>query len=138
MCRSRQILVGAKQFCPDYSKPFRKILGLQKKVGRYVKNLFMSIRVPLFSNQSMLGAIFAQIFWVFQNVLRYFAWILEDFDQILWNFAWIFSKSKLFGVQLHPYTPPPTPVHQMPLNFLVVSMVPCTLYYVTSEDMYGL
>jgi len=45
----------------------------------------MSIRVPLFSNQRMLGAIFAQIFRVFQNVLR-------DFARILWDFAQIFTK----------------------------------------------
>jgi len=29
---------------------------------RAIKKAFMSIRAPIFSNQSMLGAIFAQIF----------------------------------------------------------------------------
>jgi len=56
----------------------------------------MSIRVPLFSNQRMLGAIFAQIFRVFQNVLR-------DFARILWDFAQIFTKWKLLGLRLHPH-----------------------------------
>ena len=43
----------------------------------------MSIRVPLFSNQSMLGTIFAQIFREFQNVLRDFA----RFQRILPRFS---------------------------------------------------
>jgi len=45
----------------------------------------------------MLGAIFAQIFWEFQKVLR-------DFARILWDFAQIFTKSKRLGVRLPPLT----------------------------------
>jgi len=52
-CWSKKIFGGAKEFCWDSPKLARNIV--QKK-------LIMSIRAPLFSNQSMLGAIFAQIF----------------------------------------------------------------------------
>jgi len=62
----------------------------------------MSIRAPLFSNQSVLGVIFTQIFRESYTVLRDFARILEDFAQVLWDFARIFTKSKLLGVRLHP------------------------------------
>jgi len=77
---------GAKEFCPDVPKLARKILDLQKN-----KKLFMSIRVPLLSNQSMLVAIFAPIFKEFWKVLR--------------DFARIFTKSKLLEVRFHPCTP---------------------------------
>jgi len=62
------------------------------------EKLFMSIRAPLCSNQSMLGAIFSQIYREFYQVLR-------DFVRILWGFARIFTKSKLLGVRLHPLHP---------------------------------
>jgi len=54
-CRSEEVFGGVKEFCPDSPKLARKKLDLHKK-------LFMSIRAPLFSNQSMLGAIFTRIF----------------------------------------------------------------------------
>jgi len=65
----------------------------------------MSIRAPFSSSQSILGAIFAQIFREFVKVLRDFARILWDFAGILWDFARIFTKSKLLGVRLHPCIP---------------------------------
>jgi len=58
----------------------------------------MSFCAPFFSNQSMLGAISAQIFREFLKVFR-------DFARILWDFARIFTKSKLLGVRLHPLHP---------------------------------
>ena len=81
----------------------------------------MSIRAPFFSNQSMLGAIFAQIFREFVKVRRDFSRILWDFAQILWDFArilWDFAristKSKLLGVRVHPLHP--RLLHQCLLN----------------------
>jgi len=41
---------------PNLPKKYFKKSDVQKK------QLFMSIQAPLFSNQSMLGAIFAQVF----------------------------------------------------------------------------
>jgi len=76
---------------PNLPKKYFKRSDLQKK-------LFMSIREPLFSNQSMLAAIFAQIFRKFSKVLRDFAWIL-------WDFVRIFIKSKLLGCSFIPCTP---------------------------------
>jgi len=77
----------------------------------------MSIRAPFFSNQSMLAAIFAQIFREFQRALRDFTRILEDFARIVWDFSRVFTKSKLSGVRLHPlHSRPPTPVLSVALN----------------------
>jgi len=53
---------------------------------------------PVFSNQKMLGAIFAHTFTEFVKVFR-------DFDQILKDFARIFTKPKLLGVYLHSLHP---------------------------------
>ena len=65
-----------------------KFLGVRRNFARILSNLtekyviksdlkkkLLSIRALLFSNQSMLGAIFAQIFRKFYKVLRDFAWI---------------------------------------------------------------
>jgi len=57
-----------------------------------------------FSNQNMLGVIFAQIFRDFVKVLR-------DFIRIFWDFARIFTKSKLWVCGCTPAPPPPAPVH---------------------------
>jgi len=67
----------------------------------------MSIRAPLFSNQSMLDAIFAQIFREFQKVLRDFRGFFPDFMGFLPDFHQI----KTFGGAVAPpVPPPPTPV----------------------------
>jgi len=50
----------------------------------------------IFSNHTTLCAIFAQIFMEFAK-------IFTDFAQISIDFAWILTKSKLFGVRLHPH-----------------------------------
>jgi len=60
----------------------------------------MSIRLSLFLNQSMLGAIFAQIFRKFYEGSQSFSRILYDFARILWDFVRIFTK--LLEVRLHP------------------------------------
>jgi len=52
----------------------------------------------VFSNQKMLGAIFAHTFTEFVKVFRDFALLLKDF-------ARIFTKSKLLGVCLHSLHP---------------------------------
>jgi len=57
-CKSRQMIGGAKEFCLDSPKRAQKYL-ISKKT------FFTSIGAPLFSNQSMLGAIFDQIFGEF-------------------------------------------------------------------------
>ena len=63
----------------------------------------------IFSNQSMLVAIFACSFREFAQIFRDFAKISTDFAQISTDFAlifrdfsWIFTNSKLLGVSLHP------------------------------------
>ena len=66
------------------------------------EKLLMSIRAPLFSNQRLLGDIFAQIFRDFSRVLRDFARSLEDLARMLWDFACIVSKPKLLGECLQP------------------------------------
>jgi len=53
---------------------------------------------PVFSNQKMLGAIFAHTFMDFVEVFR-------DFALILMDFARIFTISKLLGVCLHALHP---------------------------------
>jgi len=58
----------------------------------------MSIRAPLFLNQSMLGATFAQIF-------REFLKVLGDFARILWDFAQIFTNQNFWGCGCTPCTP---------------------------------
>ena len=93
-CRSWQIFGVAKEFCPNSP-------NFPEKNQTKVTSKKKSIRAPFFSNQSMLGAIFAQIFKEFVKVLR-------DFSQILWDFARIFIRLKLLGMRLHPL--PPTPV----------------------------
>jgi len=52
----------------------------------------------VFSNQKMLGAIFAHTFTEFVKVFRDFALLLKDF-------ARIFTKSKHLGVCLHSLHP---------------------------------
>jgi len=60
------------------------------------KQLFMSIRAPFFSNQSMLGAIFAQILE-----------ILPGFYGILAGFS---PNQNFLTCGCTPAPPPPTPV----------------------------
>ena len=86
---------------PNLPEKYFNISDLQKKnlgqFGRHViykKMFFISIRVPLFSNQSMLGAISAQIVKEFYKFLR-------DFPR----FYWIFTISKLLEVRLHSLHP---------------------------------
>jgi len=52
-CRSKQIFGGAKKFCPDSPELARKMTSKKK----LFMSFFTSIRAPLFSNQSMFGAI---------------------------------------------------------------------------------
>jgi len=52
----------------------------------------------VFSNQTMLGAIFAHTFTEFVKVFRDFALLLKDFARNS-------TKSKLLGVCLHPRLP---------------------------------
>ena len=54
-CGSRQIFAGGKEWCPDSAKLARKI----RQINDLQKKRFMSFRALLFSNQSMLGTIFA-------------------------------------------------------------------------------
>jgi len=85
-----------------------KFLGVRRNFARMLPNLpentskqcppkkmlFMSIRAPLFSNQSVLSAICVQKVPEFRG-----------FSRILWDFARIFTISKLLGVQLQPLHP---------------------------------
>jgi len=106
-CKSREILGGTKDFCPNSPKLARKS---SKKSDLQKKQLFMPFWAP-FSNQSMLGAISAHIFMKFTQIFRDFVKVFRDFAQIstyfpriLRDFARIFTKSKLLGVrfQFHP------------------------------------
>jgi len=72
--------LGCEGILPEFSQLSRK-----KSNKNHLQK--MSIRAPFFSNQSMLGAIFAQIFREFVKVRRDFSRILWDFAQILWDFA---------------------------------------------------
>ena len=75
-----------------------------KKVSSH-KKLFVSIRAPLVSNQTMLGAIFAQIFREFYKVLRDFSLILEDFTRISWVLPGFSPNQNFWGygfILLHP------------------------------------
>ena len=96
-CRTRQIFGVAKDFCPNSPKLAQKN---SKRVTSKEK-LSMSFWAPFFSNQSMLGAIFAHIFREFVKVFRDFAWflgILPGFspNQHCWG-----------GLALPPLTPVP-------------------------------
>ena len=86
-CRSRQIL-GMEGFLPEFSQTYLK--KTPKKVTSE-KKLFMSFWAPFFSNQSMLGTIFAHIFRELVKVFR--------------DFARIFTKSELLGGHLYPLHP---------------------------------
>ena len=55
--------------------------------------------VPFLKNQSAYSD--------FANVFTNFAKISTDFARILSDFVRIFTKSKVFGVRLHPLQPPP-------------------------------
>jgi len=65
----------------------------------------MSIPVPLFLNQSMLGVIFAQIFRDFYKVLRDFARILEDFARIYGILLGFSPNQNFWGCGCNPCTP---------------------------------
>jgi len=56
-------------------------------------------------SQTMLGAIFAQIFRDFTEIFGDFVWIFRDFAKIFRDFASVFNKSKLLGGRLHPLHP---------------------------------
>jgi len=75
-------------FLPEFSQTYLK--KTPKKVTSE-KNLFMSFWAPFFSNQSMLGTIFAHIFRELVKVFR--------------DFARIFTKSELWGGTCTPCTP---------------------------------
>jgi len=63
------------------------------------ENLSCKIRAQLFSNQSMLAAIFAQIF-EFQKVIRDFSLILDDFARFH-GICPDFRQIKTFGGVVH-------------------------------------
>jgi len=67
----------------------------------------MSIWAPLFSNQSILDAIFAQIFMEFWKVLRDFARILKDFNRILKDLPGFSPNQNFWGCGC-------TPAHRSP------------------------
>jgi len=62
---------------------------------------FLENWAPVFSNQKMLGAIFAHTFTEFVQVFRDFALMLKDFHQI-----------KTLGVCLHSQSLHPRLLHQ--------------------------
>jgi len=101
-CRSRQMFGRAKEFYTGSSnlapKNTSKMRPINKSSSYKFGRHFMSILAPLFSNQSMLGAISVHIFKEFEKVLRDIARSLEDFSRV-------FTKSKLLGVRL-PLHPP--------------------------------
>ena len=76
-----------------------KILGVRMIFARILTN-FPENWAPVFSNQKMLGAIFAHTFTEFVKVFRDFALMLKDFHQI----------KPFGGVLTLPAPPPPTPV----------------------------
>jgi len=76
-------------------------LGVRRKFAR--KKLFMSIRAPFFSNQSMFGTIFHHFFRVFVKVLQRFC---PDFV----GFRPDFHQIKTFEGAVA--SPPPTPVER--------------------------
>jgi len=98
-CRSRQSFGGVKELCPDSSISSKKYF----KTSDLQKQLFMSIRAPLFSNQRMLGAILLK----FSGSFRRFSKILPRLYGILSGF----SPNQNFGGPIAPPAPsPPTPV----------------------------
>ena len=82
------------------------ILGFRSIFARIFPNLpeknpkkvLHAVLGAIFSNQSMLGAIFAHIFRVFPQIFRDFVKVFKDFAQIS-------TKSKLLGVRLLPRLP---------------------------------
>ena len=88
-CRSRQMLGGAKDFCPNSPKPSQKnstITLKWKHVGRHFCSYFRE---------------FSQIFRDFVKVCRDFAQISTDFTRVLRDFTRIFTKSQHLGLRLH-------------------------------------
>ena len=61
----------------------------------------------IFSNQTSLGTIFAQIFRDFAKVFTEFIQIYTNFARIFKDFSRICNISKRSGVRLHPLHPHP-------------------------------
>jgi len=124
-CRSRQILGGAKDFCPNFLKcvwkdfvrllrpnifpqrSWRPFFGVTS--SKRSSCVFVQTLGAIFWSQTTLGAIFARIFRDFAQVFRDFAQIFRDIAQIFRDFARIFrefarilNKAKLFGERWHP------------------------------------
>jgi len=57
----------------------------------------------IFSNQSMLGAIFDCILKEFAQIFRNVANVSTDFAQIFRDFSRYFTKSKLLRMRLQPH-----------------------------------
>ena len=84
-CRSRQILGGAKDFCPNFTKLARKTLQRKWPPKRNVYTLILS-------------AIFAKS----KHIQRFCEGIHTFCPNFSKYFARLFTKSKVLGVRLHP------------------------------------
>jgi len=72
-CRSKNIFGGAKDFCPNFSKPAQKVVEpsnffqrcLRCDLQKWSPLVFLQTLSAIFRSQTTLGAIFAKIFWDF-------------------------------------------------------------------------
>jgi len=101
--RSRQIFGGAKDFCPNFPNfsgnslrecfvphgSWTPSYGITSKKSSPCDSTRW---VPVFQNQTTLGAIFARVFKWFAEIFSYFANIFKNFAQIFTECARIFRN----------------------------------------------
>jgi len=94
-CRSRQIFVDAKDFCPNFPKLVRKNFGpLFVQMFSHEDCCWDDVQIKSSCN---FGCHFTRIFIEFAMVFTSCARMSADFPQIFSDFAQIFTTSKFWG-----------------------------------------